>query len=194
MLFMKNDALTKQQADAVLKALDTALEQGPWGESNFLKVIGRNLRAIRDDFFSQIDTTENDKAVASVHLANQAALRRGLQKVYIQLYSADGKNMRSWEWIVANLPQQMISRPIYENEEDVQAIIKIKENVINEAYVCIYIDQNNILPVSADKVPVDKLGKHRLTLKDGSLKLENMDGFVHQSGIYQYSQGRLIKS
>ena len=189
---MKNDELTKQQADAVLQALDNALEQGPWEQSNFLKVIGKNLRTVRDDFFSQIDTAGKNRADLNAHQANQMALRRGQKKVYIQLYSADGKNMQSWEWIVANLPRQMISRPIYADEDDVKAIIKIKENTINEAYVAIYIDQNDILQISADKVPVDKLGKHRLSLKDGSLKLDNLDAFVHQSGIYHYSQGRLI--
>lgn len=191
---MKNDELTKQQTDAVLQALDNALEQGPWEESNFLKVIGKNLRNIRDDFVNQLDSAGKDKLNASAQLAKQMDLRRGQHKVYLQLYTSDGKNMQSWEWIIANLPRQMISRPIYADEADVKAIIKTKENSINEAYVAIYIGQNDILEISADKIPVDKLGKHRLSLKDGSIKLENIDCFVHQTGTYSYSQGRLVKN
>lgn len=190
---MKNDELTKQQVDAVLKAFDNAIEQGPWDESNFLKVIGKNLRGLRDNFVSQINLSESDSSDASAYLANQIALRHGQQKVYIQLYSSDGKNLHSWEWIVANLPRQMISRPIYADEEDVKEIIKTKDNKANEAYVAIYIGQNDILQVSADKVPVDKLGKPRIFLKDGTLKLDNIDYFVHEANRYQYLQGRLSK-
>ncbi len=190
---MKNDGLTKQQSDAVLQALDNALDQGPWEESNFLRVIGKNLRNIRDDFVTQIESAGKEQASVTVQLANQKALRRDQQKVYLQLYTSDGKNMQSWEWIIANLPRQMISRPIYAEEADVKAIIKTKDNTINEAYVAIYVGQNDMLQISADKIPVDKLGKSRLSLKDGSIKLENIDCFTHQGETYHYYQGRLVK-
>lgn len=190
---MNNDELTKEQADAVLQALDNAIQQGPWEESNFLKVIGKNLRGIREDFVSQMESAGKVSADVIAHLANQKAQRRDQKKVCVALYSSNGKNIQSWEWIVTNLPRQMISRPIYVEEDDVKAIIKTKEHQINEGYVIIYIDEHDILPVDEDKVPMDKLGKPRLLLKDGALKLSNLECFVHQSGIYHYSQGRLVK-
>ena len=88
----------------------------------------------------------------------------------------------------------MISRPIYADEEDIKALIRTKENKINEAYVSMYISQSDILPLPADKIPVDKLGKPLITLKDKSLSLDNINRFVHESGSYQYSQGRLVKN
>lgn len=190
---MNNEELTKEQADAVLQALDNAITQGPWEETNFLKVIGKNLREIRADFVSRMELTAKVSAQATDHQIHQHALHRDQKKVCVALYSSNGKNMQSWEWIVTNLPRQMISRPIYVEEEDVKAIIKTKENKINEGYVIIYIDEHDILPVDDDKVPMDKLGKPRLLLKDGAFKLNNLDCFVHQSGRYRYSQGRLIK-
>lgn len=63
-----------------------------------------------------------------------------------------------------------------------------------KAYVAIYISQSDILHLSADKAPVDKLGKPLLTLKDKSISLENISRFVHVSGVYRYSNGRLIKN
>ena len=190
---MKNEVLTKEQTDAVLQALENAIALGPWEESNFLKVIGKNLREIREEVLSKMDPTIQDRANANRYQESQLALRKDQQKVYVLLYSSDGGNLRAWEWILANLPRQMISRPIYVEEEDAKAIIKTKENKINEAYVAVYIGQNDILPVSVDRLPVDKLGKHLLALKDGTLSLDNVDCFVHQSGIYRYSRGRLIK-
>lgn len=189
----KNEVLTQEQTDAVLKALDNAIALGPWEESNFLKVIGKNLREIREEVLSKIDPDVQERANANLHQAKQLALRKDQIKVYILLYSADGANMRSWEWILTNLPRQMISRPIYAEEDDARAIIKTKENKINEAYVAVYIEQNDILPISVDRLPVDKLGKHMLVLKDGTLNLDNVDYFVHQSGTYRYARGRLVK-
>ena len=190
---MTNDELTKQQVDALLKAFDDALEQGPWAASGFLQVIGRRLLEIRNGFANRMDASSQRTADAAASIASRMALRSDQKKIYIVLYSFDGSNLKSWERIVTNLPRQIISRPIYSEEDDVVAIIKTKENKINEAYVSIYINESDILQMPSDKLPLDKLGKQLLTLKDRSLKLDNIDCFVHQSGRYQFSQGRLIK-
>lgn len=188
------DILSDQQNEAILKALNDAIENGPWEQSNFLKVIGKNLVEIRDDFVKQLGTRSQAQIKAESHLANRIALRSGQQEVYISLYSSDGLNMQSWERIVANLPRQMISRPIYGDEENVKAILKTKENKQNEAYVAIYINQSDILSLPPDKASVDKLGKALLSLKDKSLNLDNISRFVHLSGVYRYINGHLVKS
>jgi intracellular multiplication protein IcmQ len=185
------DRLSDTQNEAILKALNEAIDNGPWDKSNFLKVIGKNLTEIREDFLNQMGASSKAQLKADSHLANRIALRSGQQEVYVSLYSADGTNMQSWERIVANLPRQMISRPIYAAEEDIKEVLKIKENKPNEAYVAIYINQSDILPLSPDKVALDKLGKSLLSLKDKTLILDNISRFVHISGVYSYSQGRL---
>jgi intracellular multiplication protein IcmQ len=188
-----NDELTKQQVDAILNALDDAIQQGPWGTSSFLRVIGKNLLEIREGFAKRVDASAQQQSNRLSSLANQMALRSAQRKVYIVLYSFEGSNIKTWERIVANLPRQMISRPVYSQEDDAIAIIKTKENKNNEAYIVIYINESDILPMPTDKLPHDKLGKQLLTLKDKSLKLDNIDCFVHQSGVYHYTQGRLVK-
>ena len=122
------DKLSDEQNEAILKALNDAIEKGPWGQSNFLKVIGKNLIEIRDGFLNQLGASSQAQLKAESHLANRIALRSGQQEVYVSLYSTDGINLQSWERIVANLPRQMISRPIYADEEDIKAALKIKEN------------------------------------------------------------------
>ena len=190
---MKDD-LSEQQTDEILKALDEAIEHGPWDESNFLRVIGKNLRTIRDGFSNQMNAPRQEKSKIATHLANRIALRSGQQEIFIALYSSDGANIQSWERILMNLPRQMISRPIYASEDDIKAIIRTKENKNNEAYVSMYISQADIIQLPADKIPVDKLDKPLLTLKDKSLTLDNINRFVHTSGEYLYSHGRLIKN
>ena len=187
------DRLSDEQNEAVLKALNDAIEKGPWDKSNFLKVVGKNLIEIRDEFINQLGASSRAQLKAESHLANRIALRSGQQEIYISLYSADGTTIQSWEKIISNLPKQMISRPIYADEADVKALLKTKENKQNEAYVAIYINQSDILPLSADKAPVDRLGKTLLSLKDKTLNLDNISRFVHISGVYKYERNRLIK-
>lgn len=187
------DELTEQQTNDVLKALDDAIEKGPWEESNFLRVIGKNLREIRENFASQLSISEQERSKVEAHLANKAAIRSGQLEIFVALYSSEGNNLQSWERIVANLPRQIISRPIYANEDDVKFIIKSKENKINEAYVSIFINQSDVLPVAEDKIPLDKFGKPLISLKDRAINLENISRFIHLTNIYSYSKGRLIK-
>lgn len=184
--------LTKEQAMAILKSLDETIDAGPWDKTNFLRVIGKNLRDIRADFVAFMEQSN----LPSGHTEKEArrmALRSGLQKIFIGLYTADGENLSAWERILANLPKHIISRPIYSEEKDIQASIKTKENKKNEGYVSIFIDQNDILEMAENKKPVDKLGKTLLSLKNHAIHIDNIHSFVHVSGVYHYENGRLIK-
>jgi len=187
------ETLTDQQSKAIIKALDDAIESGPWDQSNFLRAVGKNLNEIRDNFVNQMRVRTPAQLKAESHFANRMALRSGQLELFISLYSTDGSNIQSWERIVANLPRQMISRPIYSNEGDITALLKSKENKQNEAYVAIYVNKTDVLPCAPDKVVLDKLGHQLLNLKDKSLDLENITRFVHVSGVYRYERGRLLK-
>ena len=187
------DELNENQTDAILKALDKAIQTGPWENSNFLRVIGKNLRQIRENFAEALKQIPH-KGKHHSSFAQRKEERTGQQEVFIALYSSEGSNLQSWERILANLPRQMISRPIYVNEEGIQNLIKSKENKINEAYVVAYINQADILTMAEEKIPLDKFGKPLLSLKDRSLSLENIIRFVHLSGTYHYTKGHLIKT
>ncbi|MCW8398710.1 Dot/Icm secretion system protein IcmQ [Legionella sp. PATHC038] len=190
---MTKEKFTKEHNDAILKALDYAIQNGPWDKSNFLRSIGNRLVGIRDNFSKKINARSQAQIQSDTNLANRLALRGNQQEVFISLYTSDGSNLQSWERIIFNLPRQMISRPIYEQEDQVKALIKSKENKQNEAYVGIYINKTDIIPLAPDKILYDRLGSPLLTLKDRSLDLENITQFVHISGIYKYSRGRLTK-
>lgn len=186
---------TKEQVDLVLHALNTALEVGPWKETTFLRVIGKNLQKIRDDLQNELNptvvTVNSNKAP---NLLDRVAARSGQKEVFISLYAAGGDNMQVWERLLGNLPKQVISRPIYANEEDVRELIRFKANNINEAYISVFVKNEDILQVPSDKIPKDRFGKALLMLKDKSIALENISRFVHTFGVYTYNKGRLIKN
>jgi len=187
-----NDDLN-QKAKDVLQALNDLIKGHPWDESNFLKVMGRELRKIRDDLTAQTNAPKPDEANVASRLARKIALHSGQQEIFIALYSLDGSNLQTWERIVVNLRKQMISRPIYSNENDIKSWIKTKDNKINEGYLSIYVSQTDLLAIAEDKAPIDKLGKKLLVLKDNTINLDNIHHFVHESGTYRYAHGRLVK-
>jgi intracellular multiplication protein IcmQ len=188
------ERLTEQQANDILKALDDAITNGPWDDSNFLRAIGKNLREIRDNFSNQLTTVRGiEKVKIESRLPTRATLGVGQQEVFIALYSSEGNRLQSWERILANLPRHTVSRPIYSDEEAVKCLIKSKPNKLNEAYVAVYINQSDILTMDSDKVPLDKFGKPLMSLKNDSLSLENITRFVYMSGVYHYIKGRLVQ-
>ena len=182
----------KEQATDALLILDRLIASSTWNESNFYRAMGNKLRDMRNKFASSLSTTENNEKLAS-HMLNRVALRNNQQEIFIGLYSTDGNNLQTWERIVTNLPGQMISRPIYAQESEVQEIIKTKDKPVNEAYVSIYVNQNSFLTVSEDKIPMDKLGQKMLILKNNSINLDNIHFFFHMLKRYQYLKGKLVQ-
>lgn len=181
------------KAKKTLQALDDALAAGPWTETSFIIIVSKKLRALRDDLAAKIDKFEAGETGTPEYLAHRAHLSTSHKLVYISLYSLEGANITSWERIIANLQRQIVSRPVYTNEEDAQNIIKTKDKKINEAYVSFYVNEADILALNADKVPLDKLGKPMLVLRDKAINLENIEYFFHLSGKYRYSRGQLTK-
>lgn len=180
--------------EKLLNALNKAIDEGPWEKTNFLKVIGKNLISIRDNFLARLNAKTEEQLKTESQVANTLALRGTQQEIYISLYSIDGTNIQNWERILTNLPRQTISRPIYAREDDLKEILKIKDNKNNEAYVSIFVDQQDILALPPDKILKDKLGTPLLSLKDKTLNLENLGRFVHVTGEYQYQKGHLVKN
>lgn len=187
------ETLSDQQNEAILKALDQAIKNGPWGESNFLRVIGKNLLDVRECFANHLGTRSHAQKETDTHVDNLVALRNGQEEIFVSLYSSDGANLESWEKIVANLPRQMISRPIYASEKHLKEVIAAKVNKENEAYIGIYVNKTDIISLTPDKTLVDKFGNALITVKDKTLSLENITRFIHSSGVYQFDRGRLVK-
>lgn len=185
---MKNES-SDTRALNVLNALDEVLAKNLWNESNFLKIIQKNLQDIRNEFAATVEVKE-ENLLLETKIENQY---KDLKEIYISLYSSDGGQLSSWERIIMNLPRQLISRPIYAAEEDIKYLIRSKINKVNEGYVAVYISEKDILETAADKILKDKFGKALLNLKDKALDLNKISRFVHASGEYAVQKGRLVK-
>ena len=78
---MKDD-LSQDEAEQILKALDDAIQGGPWQNTKFLTAIGKKLQSMRADFKQKVDAVYGKGPVAASHLANRVALRSGQQLIY----------------------------------------------------------------------------------------------------------------
>lgn len=184
------DKLTEEQVSKALSILDEALSNGPWEETPFLAMIGKKLSALREEFLHG----ENNDGMswAAQKLTNSIEQRANMTKVYVALYASNGGNLQSWERVITTLSSHLISRAIYANEEDIKAFIRSKPNPVNDGYVAIYIDPQDILTQPPEKIIKDKLGKPLLSLKNKAFSLDNLDVFVHQTGIFRWKNNRLI--
>lgn len=176
-----------------LDALDKAIASGSWNETNFVLIIGKKLKEMRDNLAEDIKNHEKDTEFSSDQLAKNLAMQNSLKEVFVSLYSLEGAKLTSWEQILVNLRRQMVSRPVYASEEEVIAFIKTKDKKINEAYVSIFVKEEDILQIRSDKVQVDKLGQQIIVLKDNAISLDCINFFVHLTGKYRYYRGRLLK-
>lgn len=191
---MKKNKLSEKQVHAILASLRELLEREPWNNSAFLRVLGKKIQKIHDDFASRAARSQQAKRdQATQQYGTKQELLETQQEVFVALYSSDGGNLQAWEQILTNLPRQSISRAVYADEKAIKHVFKERRNNLNEAYVVMHIARDAILPMPIDKISKDRFGAELLTLKDKALMLENIVFFVHATGIYKYKTGRLIK-
>lgn len=186
-----NHILNEQEKAEILEALNQAADHEVWEKSNFLRVIGKQVAEAREDFKQLLHpkTSSSEKETHTKNLADKEQTA-----VFISVYCTKGSDLKNWERVLSTLPTQLTSRPIYTEEEHVIELIKSKSNQENEAYLCINIPSQSVVPMTAEKTPEDKLGHPLVTLRGKPIPNKYQAMFIHESGKYQYLKGRLIHS
>ena len=127
-------------------------------------------------------------------IKTQSPLNDNLQKIFIYLYTSDGKKMDSWQRVIANLDKQYISRPIYVDETDAQHAVFHAPITFNAGYVAVWVDKNGINWVSDEDQLKDKYGHTLLSLKDKAVQLDKIDYFWNNFVEYHWVKDKLIFS
>ncbi len=184
-----------QKSLEVLKALDKAIEGGPWDKSLLLKAIGKKLQDAREHFIQDLDLKNiiDQVAVFQAAAATEPVLHADFVEVYVSLYQAHGADMQKWATILASLTQLSITRPTYKNEQDVVASIHAKAFQANDSYVVVKIRKDDVLPAPEGKTPVDRFGRELMVLKENVIRPQNITRFVHLTGEYRFANGMLTK-
>lgn len=187
-----NDPIFNKKLIAIL---DKIIEKGFWEDTLFLQAAGKKLRELRERLKNDLDvSTESPETSTLFHRYTQRKIVTDkAQLVFILIYSAEGGNLKQWENIISSLTAHSMTRPIYTNEADVQAVIRSKPNKENDAYLAFSITDNDISPPFNNKVPVDRYGNELVVLKEGVIHSENVEYFVHVSGRYFFQSGKLVR-
>lgn len=180
----------KLSAEDVLKVQETMnalLAEKDWEQANYLKIMREELEKIYTTFNALASQVY---AETSMHLDEKydslSFDKSNHQLVYINLYSAEGENLDSWQRIIMNLPKQFITRAIYENEVDAQDAIKLAPVFTNAAYVAIWVEKSSILHVDTLPVQMDKSGHRLINLRDRAVHLNKIEFFWHNMAQYHW--------
>ncbi|MEN9916410.1 MAG: Dot/Icm secretion system protein [Pseudomonadota bacterium] len=177
-----------QVALAIKKILDEGIASGPWQANLFLKGIKKKLEEIRDEFVTGVGIDQHHEQIA-----NNLRAANGFEttEVYIALYQSQGSNMSKWQEVVVSLVNYMMGRPIYRNETDVQAAIRLNDRNLNHAYAVVKVASEAIL--TGELARTDREGRQLISLREAAIKLQNIIRLVHASGEYRLVGNFLVK-
>ncbi|MEN9450218.1 MAG: Dot/Icm secretion system protein [Pseudomonadota bacterium] len=179
-----------QVALEIKKILDEGITAGPWQANLFLKGIKRKLEELRDDFVSRVGLDQHHEQMAN---ELQAANSCENTEVYIALYQSQGSNMNKWQEVVVSLVNYTMGRPIYYNETDVRAAIRLNDRNLNHAYVVVNVHSDAILSDEADLGRTDREGRKLISLSEAAIQLKNIVRLVHATGQYKLVRNFLVK-
>ncbi len=190
---MKEDLLEKRHAKhiTVIDALDNALKKDLWSKSPILTSYKKKLKALRDKFYEQLGIAGYLNKVTH-HTKETAEDRAGQLKIYLSLYNVDGLNLEKWVAIINGVTNAIVTRPIYRAEDDVQALIRSKQDNDKEGYIIVYINNGDLLAPQEGSTSVDSFGNELILIKDSCIKFENIIEFVHLSEHYVLKFNKLI--
>lgn len=174
----------------LITLLDELLASDDWQASLFLRNAGKRFAQLRD----QANGLLQKMTGASIsNLDRHVVLEKaGYCKVYVSLYQAEGSNLQKWHHLLKTLTEYSIGRPVYRDEACIQKMIRAKEQVQREAYVSVWIKQEDILELSGARVAMDRLDQEILTLKANAIKPENIIAFIHCQKAYQVHEQGLV--
>lgn len=185
------DLTPKEVRDRLVEAIDQAIEKGDWTGSLFLANILKQLQELRA--YVEHELGESALSVTDAIQKRRRTLtaeREGYLCAYISLYQSESDRLDRWLATIRMLVGHGVSRPVYASEEEIQHMIREKQSR-SDAYVSIWIKKTDIIPSVAAPLK-DRWGYTLLTLREGSIQLENIIAFFHGSNEYYLTDQGLV--
>jgi Dot/Icm secretion system protein IcmQ len=189
-------ALTpKEVKDQLLAAIDQAIEKGDWIGSHFLMNILKQLQDLRTYVLHEL-SEEPSAAPGSNHNLPQKQLdlaeeKEGYVRVYVSLYQSESDSLDRWFSTIKMLTGYGVSRPVYATEEEIQHVMRERRSP-HDAYVSLWVKKTDIIPSYSGSPVKDRWGYTLLTLKEGSIQLQNIILFMHSGRRYYLTNRGLV--
>lgn len=176
---------------AVIATADHVVEAGDWQSSLFLRNTIKPLLAIKAEAQTELDQLQMKAGAKPIH--THAARSENEVEVYVSLFQSDGYNINKWAMQLRSLDRYVIGRPVYQNENDVENRIRLRNAGVNEAYVVVLVKKNDVQSDRFAAPLKDQFDHPLLTLKETALKNGRIIAFVHQKIRYHFVDGQLLK-
>ncbi|GAB4392276.1 MAG: hypothetical protein Tsb005_05650 [Gammaproteobacteria bacterium] len=186
----------KQIAEDLLAALDKAIHEGPWQQGRLFQNIGKQLEGLRTELSTVMEQefahTNYSSPTPGYSAKHQPNVEADEQVVYISVYNAAGQDLEKWAKIISSLANSNVTRPIYQNEEDLRVALRAKPDKTKDGYIIATVLKQNIIQPK-EGPPLDRFGHPLVTIKPGAIHLDKISKFMHKSGEYQFESGQLIR-
>ncbi|MDF3055213.1 MAG: IcmQ protein [Gammaproteobacteria bacterium] len=176
--------------DKLLAAIDKVIQEGHWDQGLFSKNILKRLQSLRQRIVDSLES-EQDASASSQSFPKIPSHKEGHRRMYVAIYQAEGERMDRWLYLVKNLTNFSMSRPVYGEEEHVQELMRAKRGR-NDAYIVLWVNERDILPPLGGILPFDRFGHELYSLRASGVKLENVIEFVHDGRRYFFYNDQLV--
>ncbi len=124
-VFYQKEHRTKEDylafSEEIVAAIDHVLQAGDWEDSLFLRNTVKPLKKIREatlQLQQQVNASSGEQKMSLRDLDDDELL------IYISIFQSEGHNIRKWELQLSSFQSHLLGRTVYENEEDVQKVIR----------------------------------------------------------------------
>jgi intracellular multiplication protein IcmQ len=176
---------------SIIATVDHVVAAGDWQSSLFLRNTIKPLLAIKAEAQTELDQLQMKAMQKPIH--SVSARTENEVEVYVSLFQSDGYNINKWAMQLRSLDRYVIGRPVYQNENDVESRIRLRNAGVNEAYVVVVVKKNDIQSDRFAAAIKDQFNHPLLTLKETALKSGRIIAFVHQKIRYHFVDGQLLK-
>lgn len=186
--------ILKEQKEKLLGLLKSAIAQDQALRDQHK--IGDKFKFIRDRLHSLLARVEEGLSTIKDETEDtKRALTEDEVLIYVYLFNAQGLVFQTWKKLVNQsvFYEYSVNRPIYLDKSHVEAIIRSKTNKAQHGYLTVSIRKEFILK-AADVEVKDSLGNPVVKVKEGTLKIENLQSFTHNHHDYTVTaEGEIIK-
>jgi intracellular multiplication protein IcmQ len=177
-----------QLCKEIVSGVDKVFMQENWDESLFLH---NSLKPLKDLQTQALLILEQLEQSSSISLPEKNILTEECELLYISLYQQDGLDMKKWELQLKSIECYLAGRPIYQLEEEVKKVIRLKVAQTSEAYVSVAVKKSAIQNKAQFK-RLDRCGHPLVNISAGAVTANDIVEFVHQNQRYYFANGKLI--
>lgn len=175
-------------AQRVIDGVDKVLSEVADDDSLFIRNTTKPLRELKSHAETVLAQVGDFEAIQQ---DTGPTLSADMVPVYVLLFQAQGHDVAKWAQLLRSLGQYTLGRPIYQTEEDVRRVIRLRLSDDKEAYVKVAVPQSILSSSDSLSTRKDRYGNALLSLPVGAIRPDNILEFVHGKQRYHFIRGQL---